>query len=109
MKTLIAFALMLFVALPASALARGDVHVRGYYRHNGAYVQPYYRSVPDRSYSNNWSTNPNINPYTGREGTRQSTWNDPPPQQGNSYRHPVYGNPYGSSRKRSSDLNHLQY
>ena len=29
------------------------------------------RSTPDTSYNNNWSTTPNVNPYTGQPGTRQ--------------------------------------
>jgi hypothetical protein len=54
--------------LPAVA---GDVSVRGHVRRDGTYVQPHVRSAPDRSYNNNWSTSPNINPYTGQQGTRQ--------------------------------------
>jgi len=46
------------------------VYVQGYYRSNGTYVQPHYRSNPDGYFYNNWSTYPNINPYTGRMGTR---------------------------------------
>jgi hypothetical protein len=74
--------------------ARADEFVRGYFRSNGTYVAPYYRSSPDRSYNNNWSVSPNVNPYTGRMGTRSPTWDDRPP---------TYGagpslNPYGSNR-----------
>lgn len=32
-----------------------DVYVRGYYRSNGTYVQPYYRSKPDGIKTNNYS------------------------------------------------------
>jgi uncharacterized protein YxeA len=32
-----------------------DVHVKGYYRKNGTYVQPHYRSKADSSVSNNYS------------------------------------------------------
>ncbi|MGE5607918.1 MAG: hypothetical protein ACM359_01580 [Bacillota bacterium] len=44
--------------------------MRGYYRQNGTYVQPYYRTGPDQNSYNNYSTYPNINPYTGQQGTR---------------------------------------
>jgi hypothetical protein len=54
----------------APALA-DDVSVRGYFRRDGTYVQPHMRSAPDSSFNNNWSTYPNINPYTGQQGTRQ--------------------------------------
>lgn len=45
------------------------VHVKGYYRSNGTYVQPHYRSSPNGTVLDNYSTKGNINPYTGKEGT----------------------------------------
>jgi hypothetical protein len=48
----------------------GAVRVRGYYRSNGTYVQPHYRSAPDGNFYNNWSTKGNVNPYTGKRGTK---------------------------------------
>ncbi len=42
------------------------VRVNGYYRKNGTYVQPYYRSNPDGNPYNNWSFPGNTNPYTGK-------------------------------------------
>jgi hypothetical protein len=47
-----------------------QVRVRGYFRKNGTYVAPHYRSSPDGVFYNNWSTKGNINPYTGKSGTR---------------------------------------
>ena len=32
----------------------GDVHVKGYYRKNGTYVQPHVRSKPDGKKANNY-------------------------------------------------------
>jgi hypothetical protein len=65
---LLIFSLLLLPAFPAFA---DDVSVKGYFRQDGAYVQPHMRSAPDSSYNNNWSTYPNVNPYTGQQGTRQ--------------------------------------
>ena len=45
------------------------VRVRGYYRKNGTYVQPHYRSNPDGNPYNNWSFPGNVNPYTGKVAT----------------------------------------
>lgn len=59
--------------------AMADTYVRGYYRNDGTYVQPHYRSSPDRSYNNNWSVRPNVNPYTGQQGTRSPTYDNLPP------------------------------
>jgi hypothetical protein len=42
--------------------------VNGYYRTNGTYVEPYYRSHPNRTVTDNYSFKGNVNPYTGREG-----------------------------------------
>lgn len=46
-----------------------DSYVQGYYRDNGTYVQPHYRSSPDGNAGNNYSTQGNTNPYTGQRGT----------------------------------------
>jgi hypothetical protein len=43
------------------------VRVRGYYR-QGYYVMPYYRSSPNSTKYDNWSTKGNINPFTGQKG-----------------------------------------
>lgn len=46
--------------------ADAAVRVRGYYRKDGTYVQPHYRSNPDGNPYNNWSFPGNVNPYTGK-------------------------------------------
>jgi hypothetical protein len=64
------------VLLGSSCLAPlafgANVHVRGYYRANGTYVAPHFQSAPDGNFYNNWSTRPNVNPYTDVEGTRET-------------------------------------
>lgn len=62
------FLLSLSICVPLVCLA--DVHVNGYTRKDGSYVQPHYRSSPDGDLGNNWSTFGNINPHTGKLGTR---------------------------------------
>jgi hypothetical protein len=59
-------------AAPSDLLARysGSVHVHGYTRKNGTYVAPHVRTAPDSTKYNNWSTRGNINPYTGKAGTK---------------------------------------
>jgi|ERR1044071_1822096 hypothetical protein len=52
-----------------SSVADAAVRVRGYYRKDGTYVQPYYRSNPDGNPFNNWSFPGNTNPYTGKTAT----------------------------------------
>ena len=64
MKKLLALFLVLI-----SMSVFADVFVNGYYRNDGTYVQPHYRSNPDGNILNNWSTQGNVNPYTGKTGT----------------------------------------
>ena len=51
-----------------SMAAFANVNVRGHYRQNGTYVRPHYRTSPNSSIYDNWSTKGNTNPYTGRKG-----------------------------------------
>ena len=62
-------AVLSLAPLVGTAIA-GDTRVRGYTRQDGTYVQPHMRSAPDANRSNNWSTQGNVNPYTGQPGTR---------------------------------------
>ena len=45
-------------------------YVNGYYRSNGKYVQGYYRTIANNTVSDNYSTIGNVNPYTGKRGTK---------------------------------------
>lgn len=57
-----------------------DDWVNGYYRKNGTYVQGHYRSSSNDTASDNWSTKGNINPYTGKAGTKNSSYDYLSPQ-----------------------------
>ncbi len=66
--------ILLFLSFFATlAQSRKDVYVRGYTRSNGTYVQGHYRTAPDHTINNNYSTYPNVNPYTGTMGTISPT------------------------------------
>ena len=65
------FIILLGVIVLGSSVALSfaqDVYVRGYYRRDGTYVRPHYRTRPDGNLWNNYSTRGNINPYTGKRG-----------------------------------------
>lgn len=55
--------------LPTVAFA--DTYVSPYVRSDGTYVQGHYRTAPDNTIYNNYTTYPNVNPYTGQTGTIQ--------------------------------------
>ncbi len=77
-RSMIPGCLVVLMLSTSSSLA--DVYVHGYCRSNGTYVQSHYRSNPDGNFSNNWSTYPNVNPYTGSVGTRHApsdSWSVP--------------------------------
>lgn len=92
MKRLIIITVLILFALPAFAGER----VRGHWKDTNrdgvkdTYVEPYYRSERNNSTLDNYSTKGNVNPYTGKEGTKD-TYND------NSY-----SNPFGNSSKQKS-------
>ena len=52
--------------------AMAYVYVRPYCKSNGTCVRGHYRSNPDGNFYNNWSTYPNVNPFTGERGTRRT-------------------------------------
>lgn len=67
-RTCLALGAMLLAATPA--VAQRHTSVRGYTRSNGTYVMPHHRTTPNATRNDNWTTRPNVNPYTGRIGTR---------------------------------------
>jgi hypothetical protein len=71
MKTLTKLTLAVTMLLASVTLcnAQGYHSVRPYTDRNGIYHQRHYRTNPDGNPYNNWSTYPNINPFTGRQGT----------------------------------------
>jgi len=83
MKTMLLVACMALTATAANAQTHSrsayhssykptTSHVKGYTRINGTYVQPHYRTAPNRTKVDNWSSKPNVNPYTGRGGKKDA-------------------------------------
>ena len=91
-----AFFLIAFLFVTTFSFAQ--VSVRGYYRSNGTYVQGYYRTTPNTTRNDNYSTIGNVNPYTGSYGTKPadsyyvtpSTYSSPSYYSTSSYTTPVY-------------------
>lgn len=53
-------------------LAKGGSHaVRGHVTKSGTYVAPTRATNPDKTRINNYSTRGNINPVSGKEGTKR--------------------------------------
>jgi hypothetical protein len=65
----ILISLILILGFSSFAEAR-TIRVKGYYKPStGTYVQPYYKTSPNRNKWDNYSTKGNYNPYTGKKGT----------------------------------------
>ena len=51
--------------------AKGGSHSRsGYVKRDGTYVAPSRATNPNSTKMDNWSTKGNVNPYTGKAGTK---------------------------------------
>ena len=62
--------LLIIAALVTAPAFAGDNYVRPHVRNDGTYVEGHYRSNPDSSRLNNYSTQGNYNPYNGQQGTQ---------------------------------------
>jgi hypothetical protein len=84
MKKLLSILLSVVVltSLPATTFAKkssglsspskgGSHSVRGHVRKDGTYVQPHRATNQNSTQRDNWSSKPNVNPYTGSPGTKQ--------------------------------------
>ena len=68
MKKLIAFTFAVLL-LATVAHAKESHRVKPHIRKDGTFVEGHRRTNPDRSKFNNFSTEGNTNPFTGKEGT----------------------------------------
>lgn len=48
----------------------GSHAVSGHTTKSGTYVAPHHATNPDKTKANNWSQKGNVNPYTGKAGTK---------------------------------------
>lgn len=56
---------------PSRSYSIGSSHsVRSYVKRNGTYVPRSHATNPNKSKYDNWSTRGNVNPYTGKRGTK---------------------------------------
>jgi len=59
---------LIFVVVLVAQTNPNHVWVNGYYRSNGTYVEGHYRTAPNHTNVDNFSTRGNINPYTLERG-----------------------------------------
>ena len=47
------------------------IHIDSYQKGNGTSVKEHDRTAPNNTNHDNWSTSPNVNPQTGKKGTKK--------------------------------------
>ncbi|GIW66107.1 MAG: hypothetical protein KatS3mg095_0005 [Candidatus Parcubacteria bacterium] len=70
-KFIVSILLFLIAILSLSSIAEAYVRVRGYFRRDGTYIMPHYRTYPNRIKWDNWSSSGNYNPFTGKRGYKR--------------------------------------
>ena len=73
MQILLAMVCMVFAlsfSTTVFATSSGGTHsVKGHTTKNGTYIAPHQQTNPNGTQRDNWSSKPNVNPYTGKAGT----------------------------------------
>ncbi len=65
---LLAVCLTAFINEVKSQVNPSSTYVSGYKRADGTYVNGYYKTTPNTTNRDNYTTKPNVNPYTGTSG-----------------------------------------
>lgn len=65
---LLAF-LFVFSAVGVAQVNPNSTYVKGYTKTDGTQVKGHYRTTPNKTINDNYTTKPNVNPYTGKPGT----------------------------------------
>lgn len=66
---LLIIGLFAFVIQGKSQVNPSNIYVPGYTRSDGTHINGYYKTTPNSSNRDNYTTKPNVNPYTGKAGT----------------------------------------
>ena len=99
---MLAAAVAAALLLPIVSFA--DTYVRGYTRKDGTYVAPHYRSTQDNNLYNNYSSEGQTNPYTGKKGSeRHELSSKPKYQKDNSVYTPESSEGYGYQKPKKSN------
>ena len=68
LRKILACMLSLFVL---ASVVEGAQRTRGYFKKNGTYAMPHYKTKRDGTKLNNYLTKGNVNPYTGKKGYKK--------------------------------------
>jgi hypothetical protein len=71
MKLIISIVLAICLALVTAAFAAQTEGIDGYTKKDGKQVKPYKKTKPNPFKLDNFGTDGNVNPYTGKKGTKR--------------------------------------
>lgn len=84
MKTLtLTIGILLISFLGFSQTNSSTRYQKGYYKSNGTYVQPHYKTQTNKTNHDNYSTKPNTNYHTGQNGTKPKDYSSEAKNYGN--------------------------
>lgn len=63
------YSFVALIAFTTAASASAQHYVSGHVTKSGTYVAPHMQTNPNNTIYDNYSTRPNVNPYTGAVGT----------------------------------------
>ncbi len=99
MNTVKQYFLLCLLMVAPSTMAASSNSVKGYTKKDGTYVQSYKKTNPDQIRRNNYSSEGNYNPNTGKQGKQRNELSNPP-KYNDSYNdgqgkrlNQMYGNP----------------
>lgn len=100
MRYLFTIVIFLFtISFFSQVKSASDVYVKGYVKKNGTVVPGYYRSAPNYTNRDNFSTRGNTNPYTNKKG-----WVNPDNKSKKNYTNNYY---YSSSQKNNNSSQNI--
>jgi hypothetical protein len=105
---------LMFVGIGTICFGQKHTYVRPYVKKNGTFVPGHYRTSPNGTNRDNFSTRPNINPYTGKYGyvtpdNKSSTTSYPTVRSANSTSSSRYVPTKNYYSNKSSDLSISTY
>ena len=69
-KQLLVSVIMALFAI--NAIAQESTYVEGHFKKDGTWVEGYYKTKPNKTKKDNYSTDGNYNPYSGKEGKKKA-------------------------------------
>ena len=105
MKFLMTLCFLSFITVIFAQVNPNHHYVKGYHRSDGTYVKGHYRTNPNNTNRDNYSTRPNVNPWTGERGYIAPD-NKPLPSYSRTYKSPpaIQYRTTSSSANRSPNI-----